>query len=104
MFATIRRYESVDQSRTDELVKKVDETLLPRLSKLPGFAGYQLIKGGDGVITSVGFFDTSAQADESTKVASAWVRDEKLEKALPNAPRISGGEIVAYKMRELAKA
>ena len=104
MFATIRRYESVDQSRTDELVKKVDETLLPRLSKLPGFGGYQLIKGGDGVITSVGFFDTSAQADESTKLASTWVRDEKLEQALPNAPRISSGEIVAHKMRELVKA
>lgn len=55
--------------------KKVDETLLPRLSKLPGFGGYQLIKGGDGVITSVGFFDTSAPADESTKLASAWVRE-----------------------------
>jgi hypothetical protein len=104
MFATIRRYESVDQSRTDELVKKVDESLLPRLSKLPGFAGYHLIKGGDGVITSIGFFDTSAQADESTKVASTWVRDEKLETALPNAPRVSGGEIVAHKMRELVKA
>ena len=104
MFATIRRYESVDQSRTDELVKKVDETLLPRLSNLPGFCGYQLIKGGDGVITSLGFFDTSAQADESTKVAAGWVRDEKLEKALPKAPRISSGEIVAHKMRELVKA
>jgi hypothetical protein len=104
MFATIRRYESVDQSRTDELVKKVDETLLPRLSKLPGFGGYQLIRGGDGVVTSVGFFDTAAQADESTKVASTWVRDEKLEKALPNAPRISSGEIVAQQMRELVKA
>ena len=104
MFATIRRYESVDQSRTDELVKKVDETLLPRLSKLPGFGGYQLIKGGDGVITSVGFFDTAAQADESSKVASTWVRDEKLEQALPKAPRISSGEIVAQQMRELVKA
>ena len=104
MFATIRRYESVDQSRTDELVKKVDETLLPRLSKLPGFGGYQLIKGGDGVITSVGFFDTAAQADESTKLASTWVRDERLEQALPNAPRISSGEVVAHKMRELVKA
>jgi hypothetical protein len=104
MFATIRRYESVDQSRTAELVKKVDETLLPRLSKLPGFGGYQLIKGGDGVITSVGFFDTSAQADESTKLASTWVRDEKLEQALPKAPRISSGEIVAQQMRELVKA
>src|SRR4029079_1864534 len=98
MFATIRRYESVDQSRTDELVKKVDETLLPRLSQLPGFGGYHLIKGGARLITSRGLFDHSAQADESTKIASSWVRDEKLEKALPKAPRVSSGEIVAHKM------
>ena len=104
MFATIRRYESVDQGRTDELVKKIDASLMPRLSELPGFGGYHLIKGDDGVITSVGFFDTSAQADESTKVASSWVRDEKLEKTLPKAPRVSSGEIVAHKMRELVKA
>ena len=104
MFATIRRYESVDQSRTDELVKKVDETLLPRLSKLPGFGGYHLIEAGDGVITSIGFFDTADQADESTKVASTWIRDEKLEKALPNPPRITRGEIVAHKTRELVQA
>ena len=104
MYATIRRYEAIDKSRTDELVKKVDETLLPRLSKLPGFGGYQLIKGGDGVITSVGFFDTAAQADESTKVASTWVRDEKLEKALPNPPKITTGEVVVHKTRELVTA
>ena len=101
MFATIRRYESVDQSRTAELVKKVDETLLPRLSKLPGFNGYSLIDAGDGVMTSVSFFDTSAQADESTKLVSSWVREEKLEKLLPNAPRITAGEIVAHKTPEL---
>src|ERR1700745_1818478 len=71
MFATIRRYESVDQSRTAELVKKLDETLLPRLSKLPGFGGYHLIKADDGIMSSVGFFDTSAQADESTKLVSS---------------------------------
>lgn len=105
MFATIRRYESVDQSRTSELVKKVDETLLPRLSKLPGFGGFHLIdEAGKGVMTSVGMFDTSAQADESTKVVSGWLRDEKLEKVLPNAPRITSGEIVAHKTRELVQA
>ena len=36
MYVTIRRYESIDQSRKSELVKKVDETLLPTLSELPG--------------------------------------------------------------------
>ena len=100
MFATIRRYESVDQSRTAELVKKVDETLLPRLSKLPGFGGYHLIKAGDGVMSSIGFFDTLAQAEESSRVAADWVREEKLDTVLPNAPKVTGGEILVKEIVE----
>ena len=71
MFATVRRYEGVDTSRTDELTKKVNENLIPKLSKLPGFDGYFLIEAGNGVMTSVSLFDTSAHADESTGVASS---------------------------------
>jgi hypothetical protein len=104
MFATIRRYEGVDKSRTDEIVKKADETLRPSLSELPGFNGYYLIDTGNGVITSVGFFDTAARADESTKVASAWVREHKFAEALPNAPKITAGQVVVHETRELAKA
>jgi hypothetical protein len=97
MHATIRRYESVDQSRTNELAKKVDETLLPKLSKLPGFEGYYLIEAGNGVMSSIGLFDTSAQAEESTRVAATWVREEKLDTALPNPPKITGGEVIVHK-------
>jgi len=104
MYATIRRYEAVDETRTSELVKKVDESLIPRLSKLSGFGGYHLIESGDGVVTSIGFFDTSEQADESTRVASSWVRDEKLEAALPNAPKVTRGEVVAHKVRAVVPA
>jgi hypothetical protein len=104
MFVTIRRYEAIDQSRTSELVKKVDETLVPRLSKLPGFSGYHLVEAGNGVMSSIGFFETSAQADESTRVASNWVREEKLETALPNPPKITAGEVVVHKTRELVTA
>ena len=98
MHATVRRYDGVDESRTDELKQKVNETLLPRISKLPGFDGYFLIEAGKGVMTSISLFDESAQADESTRVASSWVRDEKLESALPNPPKITLGEVIA--MRE----
>ena len=97
MYATVRRYEGVDQSRTDELTKKVDQSLLPRLSKLPGFEGYYLIEAGNGVISSIGLFDTSAQADESTRIAATWVREEKLETALPNEPKITDGEVILHK-------
>lgn len=95
MHATIRRYEGVDQTRTVELTSKINETLVPKLSKLPGFKGYYLIEAGNGVFSSLGLFDSPEQLEESTKVASTWVRDEKLETAFPNAPKITSGKIVA---------
>jgi hypothetical protein len=104
MYATVRRYEGVDQGRTDELTKKVNESLLPSLSKLPGFSGYYLIEAGNGVMSSVGFFDTSAHADESTRVAATWVRDEKLETALPNPPKITAGEVIVHEANGLVRA
>ncbi len=104
MHATIRRYDGVDQNRTVELTTKVNETLVPKLSKLPGFSGYYLIEAGNGVMSSIGFFDTSEHADESTRVASNWVREEKLETALPNPPKITSGEVVVHKTRELVQA
>ena len=104
MFAAIRRYEAIDQSRTTELVKKVEDTLLPRLSELLGFNGYYLIEADNGVISSVGIFDTAADAEASTRVAADWVRLEKLESALPNPPEVTSGEIVAHKAGELVEA
>jgi hypothetical protein len=104
MHATIRRYESIDQSRKSEVLKKVDENLLPALKDLPGFKGFSVIDAGNGVMTSVGFFDTAAQADESTRIAGSWLREQKLETALPNAPTITTGGVVVHKTRELAKA
>jgi hypothetical protein len=100
MYATIRRYEGIDRNLTDELTKKVGETLLPRLSKVDGFRGYYLIEAGDGVMSSVDFFENMEQADESTRLASNWVRDEKLETALPNPPKVTGGEVIFKKMVE----
>jgi hypothetical protein len=101
MYATIRRYDAIDQARTSELVKKAEDTLLPRMSELPGFNSYFLIEAGNGVLSSVGFFDTAAHAEESTHVASNWVREQKLETALPNPPKITNGKVLVHKTREL---
>jgi hypothetical protein len=98
MHATVRRYEGIDQSSKDELTRKIGETLMPSLSKLPGFNGYYLIESGNGVFTSVGLFDSSTQAEESTRVASSWVVDQKLESILPNPPKVTTGEVIAHKL------
>ena len=77
---------------------------MPSLSELPGFNGYCLIEAGDGVLSSVGFYDTAEHADESTNVATNWVREQKLEDVLPNAPKITTGEVLVQKRGELVHA
>ena len=97
MHATIRRYDGVDQNRTAELTGKVNESLVPQLRKLPGFKGYYLIETDDGaVFSSLGLFETSEQGEESTKVVTSWISEEKLESLLPNPPKITKGAVVAH--------
>ena len=95
MHATIRRYEGVDTTRMNEVVGKVNKTLVPQLRELPGFSGYYLIEAGNGVLSSLGLFETSEQAGESTKVVSKWITDENLNTAIPNEPKITSGKVVA---------
>ncbi len=96
MHATIRRYEGVDTTRTNEVTSKVKETLVPQLRELPGFAGYYLIEAGNGVLSSLGLFETSEQGDESTNVVEKWITDENFNTAIPNAPKITSGKVVVH--------
>ena len=104
MFATIRRYDGVDQNRSAELTGKVNETLVPKLNKLPGFAGYYLIEAGDGVVSSLSLFETPEQSMESTKIVASWIRDEKLDTMIPNEPKITSGKVLVHSDRVLVAA
>ena len=104
MHAILRRYEGVESSRSVELARNVDEKFIPKLKELPGFSGYYLIEAGNGVMTSVSVFETAEQADKSSRIASDWVRDEKLESVLPNAPKITFGEVIAKKTNGAVRA
>jgi hypothetical protein len=48
-------------------------------------------------MTSIGLFDNSSQGVDSTRIASEWIRDENLESVLPNAPKVTDGEVIAHK-------
>ena len=96
MHATIRRYEGVEATRMNEVVRKVNDTLVPQLRELPGFSGYYLIQAGNGVLSSLGLFETSEQADESTKLVTKWIADENFNTVIPNAPKITSGRVVAH--------
>ena len=57
MHATIRRYEGVDATRMNEVVGKINETLVPQLRELSGFTGYYLIQADNGIVSSVSLFE-----------------------------------------------
>jgi hypothetical protein len=95
MHATVSRYEGIDKVRWEEISRKVVDSFVPDISGLPGFAGYFLIDGGGGALTSVSLFESSAQADASTRLAAVWIREHDLESALPNAPSITAGPLIA---------
>ena len=104
MFATIRRYDGVNQNRSAELTGKVNETLVPKLEKLSGFAGYYLIEADNGVFSSLSLFETPEQGMESTKFVASWLREEKLDTILPNEPKITSGKVVVHSDRVLVAA
>jgi hypothetical protein len=104
MFATIHRYEGVDVTRTNEVTSKVNETLVPQLRDLPGFAGYYLIEAGNGVLSSFDLFESREQADESTMLVTKWIASENLDRAIPNPPKITSGKVVAHSERLVAVA
>jgi hypothetical protein len=79
----------------NEITGKVNETLIPQLRELPGFAGYFLIDADNGVVSSLSLFERPEQADESTKLVTNWISDENFNRAIPNAPKITSGKVVA---------
>src|SRR5579884_3998279 len=101
MHATIRRYEGIDVTRLNDIVGKVNDTLVPKLRELPGFSGYFLIEGSSGVLSSLGLFETSEQAEQSTMLVSKWLSDEQFDAAIPNPPKITSGKVVAHSDRVL---
>ena len=96
MYATVRRYEGVTDSR--EATRRVNEGFVQLVSQIPGFVAYFFVDAGGGVMISTSVFQDRASAEESNKKAADYVR-ENLAPVLPNLPQITSGEVVAHHAR-----
>ena len=96
MHATIRRYEGVDTTRMNEVVGKINATLVPQLRELPGFSGYYLIEADNGVLSWFGLFETPEQAEDSKTLVTKWISDENFNSVIPNPPKTTSGKVVAH--------
>jgi hypothetical protein len=92
MFAVIRRYEGVDVSRTDEIRRTIKDDFLPTIREMPGYHGYWIVEA-DEVLATFGLFETRDDAEESTQMATEFIRDHNLQDALPNPPQVTAGDV-----------
>jgi hypothetical protein len=92
MHVVLRRYR-VRFGSIELMPRYAHETLLPRLRQVPGFAGYYMVNGGDGLVASIGLFETPAAAAAGDQLVAGWFRgDWPAFRAVP--PDLTSGEVM----------
>ncbi len=94
MHTAIRQYQ-VDPGSVDEITRGVNEGLLPLIKDVSGFKAYYALDAGGGKIASVSVFEDRAGAEESSRVAADWIR-QNMASLFPNPPEVLQGEVVAH--------
>ena len=91
MYTVIRRYQGVLDNA--EVVRRAIEEFAPQLLGKPGFQGYWVVDGGDGVVATISVYDSEEAAADSTAAAATWVQ-ENLGTLVPNPPRVTSGDTI----------
>jgi hypothetical protein len=90
MYAAIRRY--VDHTELADTLASHESAIRELISGINGFRAYYLVRGSESTVT-VGIFDDEAGAEESTRIAAGWMR-ENLPDLAVNPPKVSVGEVL----------
>ena len=91
MYTVIRRYQDVQD--TTEVARRAVEEFAPQLRDQPGFQGYWVVNGGDGILATITVFESEEAAADSTAAAATWVQ-ENLANLVPSPPRVTSGETI----------
>ena len=74
MYAAIRRYNTTPGSNP-EIARLATEGYLPIISKVPGFVAYYGLEAANDEYVAVAIFEDRAGAEESTKAAADFIRE-----------------------------
>jgi hypothetical protein len=91
MYTVVRRY-SGNTDLADALVQNQDD-VKGIISQVAGFRAYYLVKDADGNAISISVFDDQSGAEESSRAAADWLRENLGDMEL-SPPEILGGETV----------
>ena len=93
MHVVIRRYR-VRLGTVAEAARYADKWFLPLVREIPGFAACYLMAAGDGVLASIGLFETPGGADAAARLAHEWFGKE-WGSFRPLPPEVIAGEVLA---------
>lgn len=89
MHSTMRYYPG-NTDLADQLAARADE-IRSVIGAVPGFRAYYLVRLDDATV-SITICDDEAGAEESTRVAGGWIRDNMPELAA-SPPMVSSGTV-----------
>jgi hypothetical protein len=92
MYVTIRRYETTS---VEEVARRVQQGFVPIMRQAPGYIAYYAIDAGAGFVASISIFETQAQADDSTRLAAEWVRQNIVD-LFTGPPELTSGQVIAH--------
>ncbi len=93
MHAAIRLHQ-VDPGSVDKVRRGINEGFLPIIKDASGFQAYYALDAGGGRLATVSVFEDRAGAEESTRMAADWIR-QNMASLLPNPPEVLEGEVFA---------
>jgi len=92
MYGVVRIYKMKSAGDIAKVAEIVRTGFLPIVSNAPGYVAYTLAVAAGGELVTVGFFKDRASAEESTRLAADWVRDN-LAWSVEGPPKIATGEV-----------
>lgn len=99
MYLVIRHYHDIDPAYAQQSIERNRQTLVPLLSKQPGFVAYYTIEGEDGTVVSIGVYDSKEEAERSNEIAAEWTKQNSSQ-YVRKPPTITRGEVLVYQARD----
>ncbi len=91
MYVAVRRYQ-VKAGSMDEIVRRAQEGFVPLIRQAPGFVAYYGVVTGTDRLFTVSIFQDQPGADELTRLAADWVR-QNLAELVEGPPDLQAGEV-----------
>jgi quinol monooxygenase YgiN len=95
MYAAIRQAKA-KPGMADQLASRLKE-VIPIVSSVEGFMGYYVIYAPDDTVTAISVFNNVASAEQSNKLALAWI-EENLGTLLVGPATATAGPVIVHSL------